>query len=66
MSQRVLKTGNSLAVTIPSKFVKALGVRRGDEVKIEKRIDKGSLTLHFKGVQQLPITEDIFQLHQTK
>ena len=66
MSQRILKTGNSLAVTIPSKFVKALGIKRGDEVKIERRIDKGSLTLHFRGAQQLPIAEDIFQSHRTR
>lgn len=66
MPQRVLKTGNSLAVTIPSKFVKALGIKRGDPVRIEKRIDKGSITLHFQGAQQLPINQDFFQPHRSK
>lgn len=61
MTQRVIKTGNSLAVTIPSKFAKDLAIRRGDMVKVERRPDKGMLVFHFQGVQQLIISESVFR-----
>ena len=53
--QKVMKTGNSLAVTIPTKFAKIMGVKRGDQIKVEKRPDKGTLTFYFQGPQQIPI-----------
>ncbi|MBI4099660.1 hypothetical protein HY440_01510 [Candidatus Microgenomates bacterium] len=59
--QKVIKTGHSLALTIPTKFAKALAVKKGDQVKVEKRIDKGSLTYFFAGIQQLPISDTIFR-----
>lgn len=61
MIQRVIKTGNSLAVTIPSKFAKDLGIMRGDEVAVDKRQDRGMLTFHFRGVQQLAISDSVFR-----
>lgn len=59
--QKVFKTGNSLAVTVPVKFAKDLGVRQGDAIKVEVRQDKGTLTYHFQGVQQLPISQGLFK-----
>lgn len=38
MDQKVLKTGNSLAVTIPSDFVKVNGIRPG--VNVTAHIDQ--------------------------
>jgi len=32
-----MKVGNSLAVTVPSDFVKAVGVRAGQMVKVKKK-----------------------------
>ena len=58
--QRVIKTGNSLAVTIPSKFAKDLAIKRGDEVRVDRRPDKAMLTFYFHGVQQLAIS-NVFQ-----
>lgn len=59
MIQKVIRSGNSLAVTIPKKFVQTLGIRKGDNVKIEKRVDRGQLILHFSGVQQMALTGSI-------
>ena len=59
--QKVIRCGHSLAVTIPNKFVKVIGVKPGDEVRVEKRPDKAALTIHFQGVRQLAITQTIFR-----
>lgn len=56
---RVIKSGNSLAITIPKKFVEAVGVKKGDVVKVEKRIDKSTLIIHFSGAQQLILSKTI-------
>lgn len=61
MKQRIIQSGHSLAVTIPNSFVKTVGVRKGDEVRVEKRVSRGSLTLYFKGAQQLSLTEKVLQ-----
>lgn len=59
--QKVIRCGHSLAVTIPNKFVKIIGVKAGDTVRVEKRPEKAALTIHFKGAQQLAITQNIFR-----
>lgn len=61
MIQKVIRTGNSLAVTIPSGFVKSVGVKASDQVKVEIEEDKGSITLHFSGAKQLPLSESILK-----
>lgn len=38
-----------------------VGVAKGDNVKIEKRPQKGQLILHFSGPQQLVITDRILK-----
>lgn len=53
--QKVLRLGNSLAVVIPSKFVRDSGVRKGDYVRVLKRPEKGKITFIFKGAKQLPL-----------
>jgi antitoxin component of MazEF toxin-antitoxin module len=55
MAQKVIKTGNSLAVTIPSDFVKSAGIRAGDEVKLLVKIDQGQLIYNFSGAKQLSL-----------
>lgn len=59
--QKVIRTGHSLALTIPAKFARALAVRKGDQVRVEKRVDRGTLTYIFSGVQQLSISDKIFR-----
>ena len=57
MSQKVIQTGNSLAVTIPSDFVKAGGIRVGDLVKVSLKPEKGLMVCQFSGIQQLLLGE---------
>jgi antitoxin component of MazEF toxin-antitoxin module len=55
MQQKVLKTGNSLAVTIPAEFVKILGLRPGSDVKVQSDIAKGTLVCRFTGSGQMTL-----------
>lgn len=57
MKKKVIKTGNSLAVTVPSSFVKAIGVRKGDEVEVRVNKEKFKVTYRFSGVCQMSIFE---------
>lgn len=58
MAQKVIKTGNSLAVTIPADFVKMVGIRAGDQVKADLKPDKGIAVFSFSGAKQLPLLEN--------
>ncbi len=56
MKQKVIKAGNSLAVTVPSAFVHAVGVQLGQDVQVMPSVEKGTITLHFSGIKQLSLT----------
>lgn len=58
MSQKILKTGNSLAVVVPAPFTKSIGIKAGDEVKVFPRPEKGEVLYKFSGAQQLPLSEN--------
>lgn len=64
--QKVIKTGNSLAVTIPSFFVKTVGVKLGDEVKVETKLEKGKIIYTFSGAQQLPLVKNFVKRKRKK
>ncbi len=53
--QKVLRTGNSLAVVIPAEFAKNLGIKSGDKVRVVKKPEVGRLTYIFSGAKQLPL-----------
>lgn len=55
MFQKVFRTGNSLAVTIPVGFASSVGVMAGDKVKVQENRENGRLTYQFSGIQQLPL-----------
>lgn len=61
MAQRVIKTGNSAAVTIPAEFVKDLGIRIGDPVKVRLEKDKGKAIYIFSGTKQLLLSENFLR-----
>jgi putative addiction module antidote len=48
MAQKIIKVGNSLAVTIPRGFVKKAGWKAGDEVVFEGDSDMGVMLLKDK------------------
>lgn len=66
MAQKVIKTGNSAAVTIPSFFVKNLGIRIGDQVRVALDEDKGKITYLFSGARQLPLSESFLRRRPPK
>lgn len=47
--RKVIKTGNSLAITIPSKSIKDFNIREGDPVSIKINYSKASITYLFSG-----------------
>jgi len=52
---KIVQTGNSLAVTIPAKFAKQIGIKLGDEVDLQLQPESGRLTIFFKTMRQLPL-----------
>lgn len=53
IEQKIIKTGNSLAITIPAKFVKITGLKPGDRVQININAQKGNLQCTFLDIRQL-------------
>lgn len=55
MTQKIIRTGNSAAVTIPAEFARALSLRIGDQVEAEMDYKKGAVTYKFPNSRQLPL-----------
>lgn len=53
MTQKIIRTGHSAAVTIPAKFFKALNLRLGDHVVATSDYMAGTLTYKFQEIRQL-------------
>jgi antitoxin component of MazEF toxin-antitoxin module len=51
--KRVVRTGNSLAVVVPAKFVQQTGIRSGDKVNVTIDYEAGTITYKFLSVRQL-------------
>ena len=64
MVQKILKTGNSLAVVVPADFGKSLGLKAGESVKVFARPEKAEILYKFSGAQQLPLSENILSLRK--
>jgi antitoxin component of MazEF toxin-antitoxin module len=61
MEQKVIKAGNSTAVTVPAKFVKSVGIKIGDTVRVETVPEKGKVIYSFKGARQLTLSQKLFK-----
>jgi antitoxin component of MazEF toxin-antitoxin module len=59
MRQKIIKTGNSLAVVVPSNFVKTVGVQSGQEVEVRLVPEAGQVVYTFSGAKQLSITNHL-------
>lgn len=55
--QKIIKTGHSLAVTIPSAFARLLGIKAGQEVEAKIEPETGQAIFTFSGNKQLPLSE---------
>ena len=47
--RKIIKTGNSLAITIPSKISKSFNLKEGDLAQFEINYEKPAITYHFSG-----------------
>lgn len=52
---KIVQTGNSLAITIPAKFAKKIGIKLGDDVRVKTNPTTGTLTAEFTSMRQLPL-----------
>ncbi len=59
MQVKIMKVGNSLGVTIPAKFVKAVGVRVGELAQVKTILETGQVKYSFKGAKQLSLTSKL-------
>jgi len=66
MPQKVIKTGNSAAVTIPANFIKDLGVRIGDPVKVKLDPENNKIVYFFSGTKQLLLSENFIKRKRVK
>jgi len=53
-TQKILKVGNSLGITIPSNLVNDLSLKPGDQVDVERELNN-SLTVSFVDSHQLSL-----------
>jgi len=55
MKQKIFRSGHSLAVVVPSTFVKDIAVKAGDGVSVSADPRKGKVTYTFQNTTQLPL-----------
>lgn len=53
-TQKILKVGNSLGITLPSNLVKDLTLKPGDQVDVTRELNN-SLTINFLDSHQLSL-----------
>ncbi|MBM3205571.1 hypothetical protein FJZ41_01820 [Candidatus Shapirobacteria bacterium] len=64
--QKIIKTGHSLAVTVPSFFVRLLGIRPGQDVEVAVEQETGQVICTFSGSKQLPLSQNFIKSRKTK
>jgi len=61
MPKKIIRSGNSLAVTIPAEFAKDLNLSPGDEVEIKVNKYRNVITYKFRGNTQLSLSPELFK-----
>jgi len=56
VAQKIIRTGNSAAVTLPSELIKVLNLKVGDSVEVKINYLLGEITFHFPSARQLPLS----------
>lgn len=64
--QKIIRTGNSLAVIVPSAFVKAVGIKPGQTVLVETQPESGRVVYTFSGTKQLPLSKNFIRKRRKK
>ncbi len=55
-TQKIIRAGNSLAITLPAHLVKALGLRASDPVSVTVSLDQTQISYRFDSPRQLSLT----------
>ena len=55
ITKKIIKTGNSLYVSIPSKFAKTIGIKPKDESQVVYDLDEREIIIRFPHSRQLPL-----------
>lgn len=58
MTQKVIKVGNSLAVVLPSSFVKKSGYKAGDEIDVDTNDEVKTMYIRPKNCPDLGLTPE--------
>lgn len=64
--QKIIRTGNSLAVTVPSDFVKTVGIKAGQTVQVKVEPETGQVTYTFSGSRQLRLPTPLAKKRRAK
>ena len=64
--QKIIRTGNSLAVTIPSDFVHSVGIKAGQDVEVKVNPATGQVTCTFSGAKQLLLANNLVKKRRKK
>jgi antitoxin component of MazEF toxin-antitoxin module len=64
--QKIIKTGHSLAVTIPSSFARLLGIKAGQEVEVVVESETGRAVYIFTGNKQLSLSSSLAKVKKNK
>jgi len=64
--QKIIKTGNSLAVTISSRFAQSLGLNPGGEVEIKTVPENGQMICSFSGTKQLSLSGGLKKIKKSR
>lgn len=59
--QKIIRNGNSLVVTIPSFFVKSVGIKAGQQVSVEISPETGKVVYTFSGTKQLSLPRNFIK-----
>lgn len=54
--QKIIRTGNSAAVTLPAELMRTLNLRFSDPVEVKINYLQGEITFRFPSARQLPLT----------
>lgn len=64
--QKIIRTGNSLSVTIPAEFVRAVGIKAGQTVSVKLQPETGQVIYTFSGTKQLPLSQNFVKKRKKK
>lgn len=56
MESKIIRCGNSSAVIVSGKFIRNLGLQKGDKIEVKYYEEKGIMVVSFPGARQLSLT----------